>query len=202
MLPLRHRKLWHHRFVHQLADRRNAQFDRRPATDAVGVRQLGGAGRLHAHAAGTSVTSAFRHCLRVRNCRSDNLTPSCGGCLKMSCCFECVRCCRLLGLRCAEQGRVGRFYTRHRSCQRLSGLRSASDLADSGRSPTALPLEHSLDLGVGREACDKGMRPGWCRYACYPAPKLIFAVTNRLWLRRAIFISGGRSGSQLKVLIL
>ena len=27
--PLRHRKLWHPRFVHQLAHRRNAQFDRR-----------------------------------------------------------------------------------------------------------------------------------------------------------------------------
>ena len=107
MLPLRHRKLWHPRFVHQLAHRRNAQFDRRPAADAVGVRQLGGAGRLHAHAAATSVTSAFRHCPRVRNCRSDNLTASCGGCLKTSCCFECVRYCRLLGLRCAGQGRVG-----------------------------------------------------------------------------------------------
>ena len=115
--------LLHPRFVHQLAHRRNAQFDRRP------VRQLGGAGRLHAHAAETSVTSAFRHCLRVRNCLSDNLTASCGGCLKMSCCFECVRCCRLLGLCCAGQGRVGRFYTRHRSWVRVSGLRNASDLA-------------------------------------------------------------------------
>ena len=44
--------------------------------------------------------------------------------------------------------------------QELSEAFRAVECLRSGSSPTALLLEHSLDLGVGREACDMGVRPG------------------------------------------